>query len=697
MKQQEGLGVKLKNLGDRFKNLGVAIGELGLKGIIEGLIDSLSSFVLWLSKSVTSLTKFINIAKAAKGDVEARTSLVLAEAEAYREGSAALEKYIQVLANIQKSGEKSFDTQKEINRVLELLRENYPELIGKVNVYGRDLEKLIPILQKYNEELNQSDPKAITKAMATNRADIKETEKEVSKLTKRYKELTSGLSLARADSAKSYLQKELAETSKQLTIATDRLKNLTYEQNTYIASLAKTGEGITDSWDIIAKANAKAIEESENAFKAWRDLLDDLGPHWQAAWKKVTKTGSVTLQEDFIQAAKDAAAAAEETITALSETRLLSADDKSSIRSTKFNEALAKFWKEQNKDAEREREKAQRRAKELFQKNINAEKATLDKSLANVRQTEAEKEKALTASNATKLQRLRAQEDIDNAEFEARKKSAKKMLDLAIESAKERGDETKVVEAKYRADLNALIVENDTKAIERERAIFEERMANPEDFADAWESAMRSIEKSTKSSFSKVRDWIVNSVDEFADSSADAFLDFVEGTKNAGEAFSEMAYSILRDLTKMIIKQQILNAVMSGMEAMSGMGGFLGSVGSFFAGAMGSNHSGGMAGKASSIKKQLDPSAFINAPRFHNGGEVPAVLEKGEVVQTREQAAQSREPRNVRVVIENKTGTQVGNATATSSINMGEEIIRIVLDGIDRNRSGLRTKVASVR
>jgi hypothetical protein len=298
---------------------------------------------------------------------------------------------------------------------------------------------------------------------------------------------------------------------------------------------------------------------------------------------------------------------------------------------------------------------------------------------------------------ATELDILRSKRQYLDKEHLAYIEYYDQIIQLAEETAQARGDAENAVVEKYLAEREKKESEYNIQILNLENDIFKERMRNPENFADAWESAMRKLESSTESSFSKVRDWMVDAVDEFADSSADAFLDFVEGTKSAADAFSDMAYSILRDLTKMIIKQQIMNAVMSGMKAMGNSGGFLGTVGSFFTKAMGMNHSGGMAGKASSIKKQIDPSSFINAPKFHNGGEVPAILERGEEVKTREQAAQDREPKQTNVIIENKTGNPIGSARATTQINMGEEVIRIVLDGIDRNRSGLRKKIATVR
>ena len=110
----------------------------------------------------------------------------------------------------------------------------------------------------------------------------------------------------------------------------------------------------------------------------------------------------------------------------------------------------------------------------------------------------------------------------------------------------------------------------------------------------------------------------------FASGMTDALDDFISGTKTAGEAFREFAADFLREIAKMIIQQQILNALKS------------------FNMTAGAAHTGGIAGRPTMFRT-VDPSVFVGAPRYHSGGiaglapnEVPTILEKGEEILTRD-------------------------------------------------------------
>lgn len=87
--------------------------------------------------------------------------------------------------------------------------------------------------------------------------------------------------------------------------------------------------------------------------------------------------------------------------------------------------------------------------------------------------------------------------------------------------------------------------------------------------------------------------------------------------------FSDLAASIIRDLLRIAIQQNITNRLFSMM-------GFP------------IAHSGGIAGQLTG-SKTVNPLAFLSAPRYHSGGiaglrprEVPAILEQGEEVLTRD-------------------------------------------------------------
>ena len=108
------------------------------------------------------------------------------------------------------------------------------------------------------------------------------------------------------------------------------------------------------------------------------------------------------------------------------------------------------------------------------------------------------------------------------------------------------------------------------------------------------------------------------------DGATDALADFVV----TGEAnFKQFAESLIKDISRILIKQ----ALIKGLET---------AFPNLFAT---QQHAGGVAGQLSGPVRRLPAALFAVAPRFHRGGlasnEVPAVLEKGERVLTKDQAA----------------------------------------------------------
>jgi hypothetical protein len=122
----------------------------------------------------------------------------------------------------------------------------------------------------------------------------------------------------------------------------------------------------------------------------------------------------------------------------------------------------------------------------------------------------------------------------------------------------------------------------------------------------------------------------------------DALVDIVTGTKSAREAFADMARSIAADLARMAIRMAIIQPLAMLFGGMMG-GGAAAVAAPVFGGfasqaavgpiTWGQAHTGGIIGGDRLVQRTL--------PRFHNGGlaanEVPAILQKGEGVFTRDQ------------------------------------------------------------
>ena len=188
----------------------------------------------------------------------------------------------------------------------------------------------------------------------------------------------------------------------------------------------------------------------------------------------------------------------------------------------------------------------------------------------------------------------------------------------------------------------------------------------------------------------------IDDLDEFAKAAAkniegtladflyDPFSDGVDGmVKKFADAIRKMA----ADALAAQLAQKLFGAM--------GKGGDWGWVGSLFSAA--AMHTGGVVGQDSSFSRSVPVSAFLNAPRYHNGGfaanEVPAILQKGELVLTKDQqraaaSASSAAPaQNIRIINafdQSVIGDYLGSAA-------GE---RIIMNAVQRNASAMRQALA---
>lgn len=161
---------------------------------------------------------------------------------------------------------------------------------------------------------------------------------------------------------------------------------------------------------------------------------------------------------------------------------------------------------------------------------------------------------------------------------------------------------------------------------------------------------------------------------------ASAIGDAAKGTKSWGDAWRGIGDTILNTIAdilvgiaKLIIQQQILNALGQSSGSSSGGGGsiigsLVGAIGSSFGGGdfggSGSYfHEGGIVGAASNRTTNMPASVWASARRFHTGGfpgleanEVAAIIKKNEEVLTED------DPRNALNPNRQQPVTQVGNA-----------------------------------
>jgi tape measure domain-containing protein len=202
-------------------------------------------------------------------------------------------------------------------------------------------------------------------------------------------------------------------------------------------------------------------------------------------------------------------------------------------------------------------------------------------------------------------------------------------------------------------------------------------------------------------------------LDSFSDKMVDAML--------TGKAsFSDFAESVIRDIAKIIIQAQM--AEMLGGSSGGGIGGFFGSIfssiGSAIFGGGGAAdttintptatlHGGGIAGREAAYYQSVPNSLFDNAKKFHSGGmpglrsdEVPAILEKGEGVFTKEQmrAMGGMATPEIEINVINQSGQQVNAQQNQPRFDGRKMILDVVLTAMQHPgqfRDGMKSAVGA--
>lgn len=119
------------------------------------------------------------------------------------------------------------------------------------------------------------------------------------------------------------------------------------------------------------------------------------------------------------------------------------------------------------------------------------------------------------------------------------------------------------------------------------------------------------------------------------------FMDLVEGSKSAGEALRDFVRNFALAMAQIAARALATILVLQTLDTLwPGAGKMLAAT---FG--VGQNHDGGLAGKPGGVRRHISPLLFGAAPEYHTGGiaglgpdEVPAILERGEEVLTRDDA-----------------------------------------------------------
>jgi lambda family phage tail tape measure protein len=264
---------------------------------------------------------------------------------------------------------------------------------------------------------------------------------------------------------------------------------------------------------------------------------------------------------------------------------------------------------------------ANKKAQDDYAKNQEV-LARLETDRAAVGKTDKEKftDQAVErlSPNATDDQKAKAQE------------LAAKLYDeqQTADAARQVFEATRNDAEKYGAEiakLNDLLakgaIDQDTynRAVGQAQETFHQAEEGSNDFATGAKRALEDYAKSATDVAGQVQDAMGRSLQGLEDS----LVDFVTTGKLN---FQDLANSILRDLARIAIRQAITGAATQAMLAAAVL------------------HEGGAVG-AGVPSRSVSPMLFATAPRYHSGGiaglmpdEVPAILQRGEIVIPRDQA-----------------------------------------------------------
>ena len=138
---------------------------------------------------------------------------------------------------------------------------------------------------------------------------------------------------------------------------------------------------------------------------------------------------------------------------------------------------------------------------------------------------------------------------------------------------------------------------------------------------------MNNAVEKTKDGFEELQ----QAIEGWGKDSAEAIVDFAMTGKSS---FSDMIQSMIKDLAKMILYQQIMKPLAGAISSFAGSLFRVDGLTSIPVG-VGVRHKGGLVGYDNPQTRFVNPALFAGAPRLHKGlapDEYPAILQRGETV-----------------------------------------------------------------
>lgn len=506
--------------------------------------------------------------------------------------------------------------------------------------------------------------------------------------------VTEGMRVTRADADRDLVRRITQEFAPAVAAAVgqERFTGLDARQQAVLVSLAynygagafRQGEPLAGVAQAVREGSTEGVAEAIRDLGAGGHAGTDIGDalinrrNQEAA---LFESGGAIDFSGYVDAAEEAARAAEEEAEARERARLATAE---TLENQRFQIA-----QEELIAAGQERQAAILEA----QRNARAENAAI-----------TEEELRLIGEQAGRLYDLQNAERLANLEKEralATEERVNQLLALRQQLQSEL----------EQAQTNGATEEAITGIQEQLRTVNEQlqqAIQNALDFAIAMGSSdpeiqtlisrLRELQNQGVTSGNQIRltyesveqalsGSLVNAANTFAQSLAEG----KSATESLRDAFLQFASDFLRQIAQMILQQLALNAA----KAIMGAFGF-GGTGAFVF------HSGGVVGSRG-VARKIDATAFMGAMRYHSGGvaglspgEVPAVLQRGEEVLTRD---------NPRHIFNTGSGAPSGQGIGVKIINAlsSEEIVteglttrsgeQAILNFIRANKDAVRAEL----
>jgi hypothetical protein len=232
------------------------------------------------------------------------------------------------------------------------------------------------------------------------------------------------------------------------------------------------------------------------------------------------------------------------------------------------------------------------------------------------------------ATTMERLNQLLKMGAIDQDTYGRASKQALDEMNKATGKTKELADAT--AEAKRIFEATRTPFENYATTMERLNQLLKMGAIDQDTYGRASKQALDEMNKATektKDGFEELK----QAIEGWGKESASAIVDFCLTGK---ASFSDMIQSMISDLMKMILYQQIMKPLAGAISSFAGSLFRVDGLTSIPVG-VGVRHKGGLVGYDNPQTRFVNPALFAGAPRLHKGlapDEYPAILQKGETV-----------------------------------------------------------------